>query len=202
MATRNKLNYLKTWAIKRIRAYNLYLIPSAILIAAIFISIGIAVKNSGNFQIEISPNQIRPQDFQPLVDFYAPLFSLKTSRGTEIKLEDLRGQNILLVFWSTQCDYSNQELNDLKQFAQNHRGQILVLAIDYSEPPALIKEYEQKQNINFPILLDEKGLVANAYKIEGTPAHFLLNKQGKIVSMWPSYASSYNLDDLLQNLKN
>lgn len=202
MAMRNRLKHIKAWTIKRIRAYNLYLLPSAILLAAIFISIGIVAKNYGNFPIDISPNQIRPQDFQPLIDFYAPLFSLKTSRGTEIKLEDLRGQNILLVFWSTQCNYSTQELNNLKQFAQNYRGQILVLAVDYIESPTVIKEYEQKNDINFPILIDEKGLAANAYKIEGTPSHFLLDKQGKIISMWPSYASSFNLDDMLQNLEN
>lgn len=199
MAIHNKLNHFKTWLSKKIRVYNLYLVPAAILITAVIISIGIIFKNSDNFQVNISPDQIRPQDFQPLIDFYAPLFSLKTSRGTEIKLEDLRGQNILLVFWSTQCNYSAQELNDLKKFTQNHRGQILVLAIDYIESPATIKEYEQKENINFPILIDEKGLVANTYKIEGTPSHFLLNKQGKIVSMWPSYASSFNLGNMLQS---
>jgi peroxiredoxin len=199
MVIHNKLNHFKTWLSKKIRVYNLYLVPAAILIAAIIISIGIVFKNSANFQVNISPDQIRPQDFRPLIDFYAPLFSLKTSRGTEIKLEDLRGQNILLVFWSTQCNYSAQELNDLKEFTQNHRGQILVLAINYIESPAIIKEYEQKENINFPILIDEKGLVANAYKIEGTPSHFLLDKQGKIVSMLPSYASSFNLGNMLQS---
>lgn len=202
MVIRNKLKLFQLWATKKIRFYNLYLIPAAILVAALIISIGIVAKNSSRFQIDISPNQIRPQDFQPLIDFYAPLFTLKTSRGTEIKLEDLRGQNILLVFWSTQCNYSAEELNNLKQFSQSQRGQILILAVDYMESAATIKEYEQKNEINFPILLDENGATANIYKIEGTPAHFLLNKQGKIISMWPSYASSYNLDDLLQSLNN
>ena len=202
MAIRNKLKRLQFWATKKIRLYNLYLIPAAILIAAIIISVGIIFKNSGRFQMDLSPNQIRPQDFRPLIDFYAPLFSLKTSRGTEIKLEDLRGQNILLVFWSTQCNYSAEELYNLKQFAQRNRGQILVLAIDYMESAATIKDYEQKNEISFPMLLDENGAIANAYKIEGTPAHFLLNKQGKILSVWPNYASAYNLDDLARSLEN
>ena len=196
-----KLLKIKSWLSDKANSYNLYLIPVAILVAAIIISVGIIVKNTSNPQTYLSPEDIRPQDYKALIDFYAPLFTLKTSRGTEIKLEDLRGQNILLVFWSTQCSYSAQELNDLKQFAANYRGRILVLAIDYMEPAALVKEYEQKENINFPILIDDKGIIADTYKVEGTPAHFLINKQGKIINMWPNYAPSFSLEALLQNLK-
>lgn len=202
MAIQNKLNRLRLWITKRMRFYNLYLIPGAILIAAIIISVAIVAKNSSRFQIDISQDKIRAQDFQPLINFYAPLFALRTSLGTEIKLEDLLGQNILLVFWSTQCDYSTEELNNLKEFAQNHRGQVLVVAIDYMESAATVKEYEQKNETNFPILLDESGTIANTYKIDGTPAHFLLNQQGKITNIWSGYASSFILDNLLQNIKN
>jgi peroxiredoxin len=180
---------------------NVYLVPAAILIAAIIIALGIAVKNSGENQTYLSPQDINPEQFKPMIDFYAPLFKLKTSRGTEINLEELRGQNILLVFWAVQCQYSQQELADLKQFANVYRDKVLVLAIDYMEPAQAIKEYEQKENINFPILLDEKGEAATKYKIEGTPAHFLINKEGKISAVWPSYAPLANLEGLLQSLK-
>lgn len=199
MAIRNKLKHLKSLFFTKANVYRIYLIPGAILIAAFIVSFGIMVKNS-RVETYLSQENISPQDFRPLIDFYAPLFSLKTSRGTEIKLEELRGQNILLVFWSTKCAYSAQELNELKEFTSKYRGQILVLTIDYRETAAQIKEYEQKENINFPILIDEKGDVANAYKIEGTPSHLLINKQGKIISMWPSYATLSNLESLLQNL--
>lgn len=180
---------------------NIYLVPAAILIAAVIIALGIAVKNSSQNQTYLSPQDINPEQFKPMVGFNAPLFQLKTSRGTEINLEELRGQNILLVFWAAQCQYSQRELADLKQFTNIYRGQVLVLAIDYMEPAQTIKEYEQKESINFPILLDEKGELAKKYAIEGTPAHFLIDKEGKISAMWPSYAPLANLEGLLQSLK-
>jgi alkyl hydroperoxide reductase subunit AhpC len=34
--------------------------------------------------------------------------------------------------------------------------------------------------MTFPVLLDTKGEVAREYSIRGTPAHFLINKNGMV----------------------
>src|SRR4030042_3493763 len=106
-----------------------YFIPVAILIAAIAIAGGIVYK----YKNAPAPEAFVPEKSQPITGSEAPMFSLKTSREVEIKLEDLRWQNVLLLFWSTSCEYCAQELADLKQFTEKYRGQITVLAITYKE---------------------------------------------------------------------
>lgn len=173
---------------------NFYLIPLAIILAGILISLGIIFSNKLAFKTnQASLSQKSEENSKPVIGSAAPLFHLKTSKGIEVSLEDLRGQNILLVFWATWCDHSAKELSDLKKFSELYRGQIIVLAIDIKESNQIVKEYEEKEKINFTILLDEDGAVAQKYQVDGTPYHFLINQEGKIVAIWPSYASLENL---------
>jgi peroxiredoxin len=174
-----------------------YFIPVAILIAAIAIAGGIVYK----YKNALAPEASAPKKSQPVIGSEALLFSLKTSRGVEIKLEDLRGQNILLVFWSTSCEYCTLELAELKQFTEKYRGQITVLAVTYKETAQTVKEYEDKEKINFTMLLDPNGEVAeNLYRIDGTPSHFFVDKQGKITSIWPAKSDLYNLEHMAKDL--
>ena len=176
-----------------------FLIPLAIILAGIFVSLGIFF--SDKLVLKTNPlSQKSEENFKPVIGSYAPLFTLKTSRQTEINLEDLRGQNILLVFWNTGCDYSVKELSDLKEFTDLYRGQIIVLAINIKELSQTVREYEEKEKINFTMLLDEDGAIAQKYQIDGTPYHFMINKEGKIVAIWPFYASLENLKYLAERL--
>jgi len=176
-----------------------FLIPLAIILAGIFISLGIIFSNKPI--LKTNPiSQESEENSKPEIGSYAPLFTLKTSRGIEINLKDLKGQNILIVFWGTWCPYSAQELPDLKQFTDLYRGQIIVLAIDIKESAQTVREYEEKEKINFTILLDEDGAIAKKYQIDGTPYHFLIDKEGKIVAIWPSYSSLENLKYLVKEV--
>lgn len=131
----------------------------------------------------------------------APLFSLKSNHGTEIGLADMKEQNVLLVFTSSQCEFSRQELPDLKKFVDESRGRVIVLAIYYKESPRSLRDYEEKEKINFPMLIDEDGKVFNNYDANGTPYHVLIDKTGKIAALWPSYGNLIVLQSILKSLE-
>lgn len=127
---------------------------------------------------------------------YAPNFSSKDTEGNEISLSSLRGNNILLVFWATWCGYCKKELPDLKNFVEKYREKIIVLTIVNQESPEVVREYAEQEKLNFPILIDNTGQIWNAYLVRGTPSHFLIDKEGKILASWPGYASKENLEVL------
>jgi peroxiredoxin len=161
-----------------------FLIPTAIVIAGIFIAAGVFINNISQ------PKSVNPDNEEnvlPLTGSFAPSFSLKATDGNEISLNDLKGQNLLLVFWSPTCPYSIKEQVDLKKFADAYRGKITVVAILYKNSSASAAQYKQNENINFTMLLDSDGKVAEKYKIQGTPSHFFINKQGKITAVVPDY---------------
>ena len=126
---------------------NFYLIPAAIILAAVLISIGIFFSHKINLPqtASLTKNQ---RNFQPVLNSYAPLFSLKTIQGTEMSLENLRGKNVLLFFWTTWCGYSEREIAGLKQFSDLYRNQIIVLAINVKENLSIVKNYAESKNIN------------------------------------------------------
>lgn len=127
---------------------------------------------------------------------YAPDFNFKDAKGSEMSLSDLKGNNILLVFWATWCGYCKKELPDLKNFVEKYGDEIIVLAISNQEPKETIQEYITQEKINFPVLIDGSGEIWNRYLVRGTPSHFLIDKEGRVVAAIPGYATKENLDAL------
>ncbi|HEB01460.1 MAG TPA: TlpA family protein disulfide reductase [Candidatus Portnoybacteria bacterium] len=137
---------------------------------------------------------------KPRVGFAAPAFTLEDVEGNRISLSDFQGKNVLVVFWATWCSYCKKELPDLKNFVQEYKDEIKVLAIDIREKKEVIRSYIKQNQINFTILLDQEGLVSNDYWVAGTPSHFLIDQEGKIVATWPGLALTKDLKNLAEKL--
>jgi len=48
------------------------------------------------------------------------------------------------------------------------------------EERGTVQAFAQKQSLTFPILLDEKGAVAQRYRVSGIPTSFFINRQGVV----------------------
>lgn len=132
----------------------------------------------------------------------APNFTSQDVFGQQVSLSDFEGQKpVLLVFWATWCSYCKQELPDLKEFSQKYKSEIKVIAIDSGETKKIIKDYIQKNNIDFLVLLDEEREIWNKYLVRGTPSHFLINEKREIVVTWPGLVSMNDLEKMLSYLE-
>lgn len=135
---------------------------------------------------------------KPQINALAPNFITKDISGNKVALSDYRDKKpVLLVFWATWCGYCAKEKDDLKIFTNRYQDKIQVLAVDSGEPKQTIKDYIEKENINFLMLLDEQRKIWNQYLVRGTPSHFLIGKDGKIITMRPGLASLTDLETML-----
>ena len=77
-----------------------------------------------------------------------------------------------------------------------------VLAIDIRESKTLVKTYQEKEALPFPVLLDYDGSVAAKYGISAHPNHFLVNKNGEVVAVIPGARNwmSKEMRDLIRSL--
>lgn len=130
----------------------------------------------------------------------APYFVLEDLDGNQLSLADFSGKNILLVSWATACGWCEKELPDLMRFTREQKGKIEVLAIS-QEPKALLRRYVKEREINFLLLLDPNGKTKGKYQILGTPSHVLIDKQAKIITTRPGYASYDDLVMLAESLE-
>lgn len=130
----------------------------------------------------------------PEIGALAPDFVLEDTSGNKITLSDFRGKKpVLLVFWATWCKFCDEELPYLNSFFETNKDQLEVFAIVSGEAHWAVKEYIENKGVKFPILLDDKRSVWKKYLARGTPAHFLVDLEGRVVASIPGFASDYDL---------
>jgi peroxiredoxin len=48
------------------------------------------------------------------------------------------------------------------------------------EPQQKARAFQQKHGLTYPILLDEKGTVSAAYRVQGLPTNVIIDREGKV----------------------
>ena len=118
----------------------------------------------------------------PAVNFFAPSFELSSLNGEKIKLADFRGKVVFINFWATWCVPCKTEMASMEKLYQRFKGkdfEMFAISIDKDISP--IKPYLDKYNLTFPVLLDTNNAVKIKYKFIGTPATYIVGKDGIIL---------------------
>ena len=113
----------------------------------------------------------------------ASSFKLSTVDGKELELESFAKDKVtLLVFGATWCPACRHEIPILKEYYNELKDDGLnVLNIDIQESEKKVKSFVEKQQINYPVVLDSNAKVAMLYKVVGIPLNVILDKNGVIV---------------------
>jgi peroxiredoxin len=116
----------------------------------------------------------------------APGFQLPDQTGKEFKLSDFKGKYILLDFWASWCAPCREENpNIVKQFERFKNKNFTVLGISLDDDRAAWLKAIKDDQLNWPHLSELKrwdGKVTLQYKVEGIPASFILDPEGKIIA--------------------
>ena len=133
------------------------------------------------FQLPLQAKQI--SEIGTEIGRYAPTLALPDLEGRTISLESLRGQVVLLNFWSTLCAPCTAEMPSLNRLSSALRDkglQVISVAIDSSDKP--VREYVRNNAISFTVLLDkDKAVFFDDYAGPSLPATYLLDRNGIIV---------------------
>lgn len=114
-----------------------------------------------------------------------PDFSLLTDDGKYVHLADYHDHVVLINFWATTCGACVQEIPSLNRLAQSFTGKpFTILAVsedDDRDPWNTIAKFRTRVPIEFPVLFDSRGSVANDYGTYMIPESFLLDRAGHLV---------------------
>jgi len=119
----------------------------------------------------------------PPVDkaFTAPDFTLPSESGRTYRLQDLRGQVVVINFWATWCPPCRREMPSMQRMWNKIKGQgVTVLAIDVGEDADTIFEFLGSYPVNFPLLMDQDGSVVKRYPVTGLPTTYIVSPQGMV----------------------
>lgn len=111
----------------------------------------------------------------------APEFSLHDVNGTIVTLNSFKGMVVFLTFWATWCPSCKEELPDLNTLQQKYADKgFTVLSICIEPSETVVANYMKKHPVTFPVLVDKRGNVAEAFRFSGLPASFLIGKDGLV----------------------
>ena len=111
----------------------------------------------------------------------APDFQLQSLDGEATSLKNLRGKAVLINFWQVRCPPCRLEMPYIQQVYDEWSGKgLVILAINIGESPSQVKEFMQSQGLSLPVLLDNKGEVAQKYNIIPIPTTFFIDEKGVI----------------------
>ena len=121
--------------------------------------------------------ELSPYTLQPGV----AAFDLPDLKGQQHKLEDYRGQVVLVNFWASWCPPCIQEMPGLERLRQKLDGQPFeILAINVGEQKYRVWKFLKLINFGLPVLLDTRKKTFDAWGASVLPTSFLLDKQGRV----------------------
>lgn len=110
-------------------------------------------------------------------------FVLKDLSGRKFTLGEQRGKPVLIIFTTTWCPTCRSEIPRYKKIHNDYAARgLVVINIDIEEPQERVSLFAEKYQLPYRVLLDDKGLVAEAYQIVGVPAMILIDPNGVMMS--------------------
>ena len=101
--------------------------------------------------------------------------------GTTWRLADLRGKAVLLNFWASWCEPCRAEMPSLQALADRvGPDNLVVLAINYKESPALAAQFAQRTGLTLPVVADPQGAVAQQWGVTIFPSTVLIGSDGRV----------------------
>lgn len=125
----------------------------------------------------------------------APDFTLDSSQGENLRLEDFRGQVVMLNFWASWCGPCRREMplmDDLYQQYKNLGFTVLAVNVDENRDEAV--RFLAKVPVTYPILYDSEGRVSEQYKVQAMPTTLMIDREGRVRFVHYGYTPGYEDD--------
>jgi peroxiredoxin len=156
-------------------------------LAIIFLLLTFAVQTQ-------TPVKEIPADYGYIVKIgqQIPDFSMITTDGKTIHMDDLKGKVVMLQFTASWCSVCRKEMPHIesdiwKKYQKNPN--FALYGIDLDEPKDIVEKFAKQIPVTYPLALDPKGEIFYQFaeKNAGVTRNVIVDKTGKIVFMTRLY---------------
>ena len=152
--------------------------------------------------------------YEPKVGDMAPDFRLPSTRGKDTSLKQFRGSDVILYFYpkddtpgctAEACSFRDHESDLSKEHA-------VVLGVS-TDPRASHEKFQEKHNLNFPLLSDETADIAKMFgvwkeknmygrRVWGVArTTFWIGPDGRIKKIYRKVDTAKHAEDILADLR-
>lgn len=136
---------------------------------------------------------------KPYIDFNAKFID-----GSDFKLSSLKGNYILLSFWSAGCGPCRMENREISKNYSKIKNDISIVSFSIDPEKQLWVGASKSDNIlwtNVSDLEGDLGKIKTQYDVQSIPTSFLINKEGVIVERFNGFTNDF-LDQLNKLISN
>lgn len=116
----------------------------------------------------------------------APDFTARTLKGKRIKLEKVKADTTLLVFWASWCPHCKLQLPKLeKYYNPTDASRLQVIGISVDTDKKSVEKAVKEEGYKWPVIANLKGWngpIAKLYGVNATPTYVLLDKNKKVIA--------------------
>lgn len=136
------------------------------------------------------------------LDYPAPDFSLPDITGKEQKLSANKGRAVVLSFWTTWNPVAQDQFVILDSYYKDIKDNqdVALLAVNSQEDRSVVANFLRRGNYNLPVLLDEKGMAGELYKISILPITYFISKDGRVKEIYIGILKAEDLKDKVAKL--
>jgi peroxiredoxin len=130
----------------------------------------------------------------------APDFELEDINVGLLRLSDFRGKVVLVNFWATWCAPCRFEMPTFQSRFEQFGGDLVVLAVDFDEPPEQVAAFAEELGLTFNVLLDPGGETQNLYQVRGYPSSVFVDPDGVVQVIHIGIMTEGQLDGYLTDI--
>lgn len=126
---------------------------------------------------------------------------ITTISGENLTLDQYRGKKpIYIKFWATWCQPCRKQMPHFQHTQKKFGDKVKVIAVNLgmNDSLKLIKKTKNEFGLTMSIAIDKSGILAQSFKLIGTPLHVLIDKNGTIVHT--GFKASREIDKKIQLL--
>ena len=122
----------------------------------------------------------------------APDFTLRQMSGPNLRLQEQRGQVVLVNFWATWCGPCREEMPHMNRLYEKYRASgFVLLGVNVDEDPRNAAGVASKLGLKFPVLLDTDKKVSRLYELATMPSTVLIDRDGRVRYVHRGYLDGY-----------
>jgi len=134
------------------------------------------------------------------LDGRAPDFTLPSAAGANLRLQEQRGQVVMLNFWATWCGPCKREMPHLNSIYAKYRAAgFVLLGVNVDDDRRNAAGLATKLGLNFPVLFDSDQRVSRLYDLNTMPSSVLIDRDGRVRKIYLGYKDGYE-DDYEQHI--
>lgn len=129
----------------------------------------------------------------------APDFTLQKLGGGTISLAEFRGKKPVVVdFWASWCPNCRRDMPNLNRFYEKYKDKVEVIGVNLQEKEPTVQDFIASRGIAFPIAFDPHGQASNAFGVQYTNTHILIDTDGNLIRAIPGDIRESDIVSLIE----